>query len=92
MPTLSAATLSNPWLKAFYARLIARGKPHKVALIAAMRKLLGAIYSVAKHRRPLCQSLTAQHPLPSRRLQPVKKLDQHQPRAVAHSLTRTPIR
>jgi transposase len=52
MPTLSAATQSNPWLMAFYRRLIQRGKPHKVALCAAMRKLLAAIYSVAKHRRP----------------------------------------
>jgi hypothetical protein len=40
MPTLSAATQSNPWLKVFYRRLIERGKPHKVALCAAMRKLL----------------------------------------------------
>jgi len=52
MPTLGAATQSNPWLMAFYRRLIARGKPPKVALIAAMRKLLAAVYSVAKNRRP----------------------------------------
>lgn len=50
MPVL-AAVKHNPWLKAFYDRLIARGKLPKVALIAAMRKLLSAIYSVAKHRR-----------------------------------------
>jgi len=48
VPTLGAATQSNPWLMAFYRRLIARGKPPKVALIAAMRKLLAAVYSVAK--------------------------------------------
>jgi hypothetical protein len=30
---------------AFYRRLMERGKPHKVALIAAMRKLLTAVYS-----------------------------------------------
>jgi hypothetical protein len=35
----------------FYRRLIERGKPHKVALVAGMRKLLAAVYSVAKHRR-----------------------------------------
>lgn len=40
MPTLSAATLHNPVLKAHYQRLIAKGKPHKVALIACMRKLI----------------------------------------------------
>jgi transposase len=60
MPTLSAATCSNPWLMAFYRRLIERGKPHKLALIAAMRKLLAAIYSVAKHRRPFVPFLHSQ--------------------------------
>jgi len=60
MPTLGAATQSNPWLMAFYRRLIARGKPSKVALIAAMRKLLNAIYSVAKNRRPFVPFLNAQ--------------------------------
>ncbi len=52
MPTLGAATQSDPWLMAFYRPLIARGKPPKAALIAAMRKLLAAVYSVAKNRRP----------------------------------------
>lgn len=51
MPTL-AATRYNPWLRAFYERLCAKGKLPKVALVAAMRKLLHAIYSVAKNRRP----------------------------------------
>lgn len=51
MPTLTGVR-RNPWLKAHYERLLARGKLPKVALIACMRKLLGAIYSVAKHRRP----------------------------------------
>lgn len=51
MPTL-AATRYNPWLRAFYERLRARGKLPKVALVAAMRKLLHAVYSVAKSRRP----------------------------------------
>jgi transposase len=51
MPTLAAIRI-NPWLRAFYLRLRARGKLPKVALVAAMRKLLAAIYSVAKHRRP----------------------------------------
>ena len=60
MPTLSAATHSNPWLMLFYRRLIERGKPHKVALCAAMRKLLAAIYSVAKHRRPFTMDLNLQ--------------------------------
>ena len=63
MPTLSAATQSNPWLMIFYRRLIARGKPHKVALCAAMRKLLAAIYSVAKHRRPFITDANQQSAL-----------------------------
>jgi transposase len=40
MPVLSAATRHNPVLKAYYQRLIARGKKPKVALIACMRKLI----------------------------------------------------
>jgi transposase len=51
MPVL-AAVRKNPWLRAYYQRLIARGKLPKVALIAAMRKLLIAVYVVAKDRRP----------------------------------------
>ncbi len=34
------ATLSNPVIKAFYARLVAAGKAKRVALVACMRKLL----------------------------------------------------
>lgn len=51
MPTL-VAIKRNPWLRAYYQRLVARGKPRKLAVVAAMRKLLTAVYSVAKSRRP----------------------------------------
>lgn len=51
MPTVTAV-FHNSRLQAFYDRLIARGKPAKVALVASMRKLLTAIYSVAKSRKP----------------------------------------
>jgi transposase len=51
MPVLTAVR-KNPWLRAYYEALIARGKLPKVALMAAMRKLLHAAYSVATHRRP----------------------------------------
>jgi len=51
MPVLGAVR-RNPWLRPYYDRLIARGKKPKVALIAAMRKLVTAIYSVCKHERP----------------------------------------
>lgn len=40
MACLGAATRHNPVLKAFYTRLIAKGKPKKVALVACMRKLI----------------------------------------------------
>jgi transposase len=51
MPVLGAVRC-NPWLRAFYERLRAAGKPAKLALVAALRKLLHAVYSVAKNRRP----------------------------------------
>jgi transposase len=51
MPTLTAVQ-KNPWLRAYYQRLRARGKLPKVALVAAMRKLLIAVYYVATHRQP----------------------------------------
>ncbi|MCA9612938.1 MAG: hypothetical protein KC586_09330, partial [Myxococcales bacterium] len=38
--------------EAFYDRLVAAGKPKKVAIIASMRKLLGAIMSVARTKTP----------------------------------------
>lgn len=50
MPTLTAVR-KNPPIQAYYDRLIANGKLPKVALIAAMHKLLRVIYSVAKRRR-----------------------------------------
>jgi transposase len=59
MPTLVAVRRS-PWLCRAYQRLRARGKAPKVALIVAMRKLLVAIYSVAKSRRPFIPILQVQ--------------------------------
>lgn len=63
MPVLTAVR-KNPWLRAYYEGLIARGKLPKVALIAAMRKLLHAVYSVATHRRPFVPHLTAEEARP----------------------------
>jgi transposase len=40
MASLGAATRHNPVLKAFYQRLLAKGKKKKVALVACMRKLI----------------------------------------------------
>lgn len=56
MPLLTAVR-KNPWLRAYYQRLVGAGKLKKVALVASMRKLLHAIYSVATHRRPFVARL-----------------------------------
>jgi transposase len=61
MPVLTAVR-KNPWLRAYYQRLLARGKLPKVALIAAMRKLLVAIYAVAKQRRAFVPVLVEARP------------------------------
>ena len=50
-PAMSAARF-NPAIKAFYQRLLARGKPKRVALAAAMRKLLHLIYGVLRSGQP----------------------------------------
>lgn len=47
MPTLTAVR-SNPVIKEFYNRLIAKGKPHKVAMIACMRKLLTILNAMVR--------------------------------------------
>jgi transposase len=49
MATLTA-TRSNSLIKDFYHRLIARGKPFKVAMTASMRKLLLILNSVSKRQ------------------------------------------
>ena len=63
MPVLVAIRV-NPWLSAYYRRLRAVGKRPKVAMIACMHKLLTAIYSIAKNRRPFrCQGGVNPDPL-----------------------------
>lgn len=47
MSTL-VATRYNPRIKAFYQRLLAAGKPKKLALVAAMRKLLTILNHLVK--------------------------------------------
>ena len=49
---LAAAFHWNPQLKAVYRRLIAAGKPHKVALVACARKLLIYANSVVERGTP----------------------------------------
>lgn len=45
-------TRFNPVLKAFYAKLLAAGKPKKVALVACMRKLLIILNAIARTKQP----------------------------------------
>lgn len=42
------ATRFNPHIRAFYVRLLAKGKPKKLALVAAMRKLLTILNTLIK--------------------------------------------
>ena len=42
----------NPPLRAFYQRLVANGKPKKVAIMACMRKLLIIANQIVKDQRP----------------------------------------
>lgn len=51
MATLSA-TRFNPIIRTFYQRLVAAGKPKKVALTAAMRKLLTILNAILCDKRP----------------------------------------
>ena len=51
MACLGAATQHNPVLKAFYDRLVARGKEKKVALIACMRKLISILNIMIARRQ-----------------------------------------
>lgn len=50
MPAL-VAIRHEPHLRAFYQRLLARGKAKMQALVAVMRKLLHALFGMFKHRQ-----------------------------------------
>ena len=51
MATLSAVRW-DPYLRAFYQRLLQRGKEKKVALTACMRKLVVMLNAMVKTRTP----------------------------------------
>ena len=53
------ATRYNPLLRAFYLRLLERGKPKKVALTACMHKLLTVLNAMIKHQTPWQPTLVA---------------------------------
>ena len=42
----------NPVIRTLYERLTARGKPHKVAMVACMRKMLVILNTMAKNNAP----------------------------------------
>lgn len=50
MATL-VATKSNPVIQSFYRKLLRKGKPKKLALIACMRKLLLMIHDMVRHEQ-----------------------------------------
>jgi len=52
MPTLAAATRWNKDMMVFYQRLVSRGKKHKVAMTACMRKLLITLNAMVKNNEP----------------------------------------
>jgi transposase len=51
MATLVAVRY-NPAIAAFHARLTAAGRPKKVALVAAMRKLFTIPNAIVREKRP----------------------------------------
>ena len=56
------ASRYNPVIKVFYDRLVAAGKPKKVALVACMRKLLTILNAMVKAGKPW--DAMAHHPEP----------------------------
>ncbi len=56
MPALCAKRF-NPRIRTFYERLLAQGKPKKVALVAAMAKLLRIVYGVLCSNQPFKPTL-----------------------------------
>ena len=55
------ASRHNPVIRAFYQRLVAAGKPKKVALVACMRKLLTILNAMLKHKTPWQSPLAVTH-------------------------------
>jgi transposase len=82
MPTL-AATRFNPLIRNFYNRLIADGKPEKVAVVACMRKLIHIVYACWTSGKPYDPDYQVK-----KKSQPSKNLSNIQPQAdVITSLT-----
>jgi len=48
----TTAIRANPVIRAFYERLKSRGKPHKVAMVACMRKMLTILNAMVRQSTP----------------------------------------
>jgi transposase len=48
----TSAIRCNPVIRTFYQQLTQRGKPHKVAVVACMRKILGILNAMARTNTP----------------------------------------
>jgi transposase len=48
----TSAVRSNPVIRAFYQQLKSRGKPHKVAMVACMRKMLTILNAMVRDNTP----------------------------------------
>ncbi len=58
------ATKRNPVIRAFYKRLLADGKPKKLALAACMRKLLTILNTMARTGERWCSDYSNAAPRP----------------------------
>jgi transposase len=56
----TSAVRSNPVMREFYQRLIQRGKPHKVAMVACMRKMLTILNAMTHTNTPWTPNLQEQ--------------------------------
>lgn len=59
------ATRRNPVIRAFYTRLLAIGKPKKLALVACMRKLLTILNTIVRTRQAWCAENLDRTPTPA---------------------------
>jgi transposase len=85
MPTL-AAIRCNPIIRNFYNRLIADGKPEKVAIVACMRKLIHIVYACWISGKPFDPNYQV-----NKQYQPVKKTSTMQPLAEVVASLSAPI-
>ena len=64
LPALAAMRF-NPLIKPFADRLLKKGKPKKVVIVAVMRKLVHLAYGVLKNNTPFDKNFGSDAPLPT---------------------------